>query len=62
MKKLIITWNKKKIKIDLGKADVPVFELIMLLTSCIRQFATSGYEQEEKLIKYYKEVKKNGNC
>ena len=47
-RRLIIQWNKHKIKTDLGKQTIPIFELIHVLSCVITDFADRGYKQEEE--------------
>ncbi len=51
MKKITIQWNKKGVKIDLGKKNISLFEIIHYLSFAIDYFCKYGYNEEEKKFK-----------
>lgn len=48
MKKIIIEWENGKIKFDLKKQKISIFELIHILGKVISNLSDIGYKEEEK--------------
>jgi len=48
MEKIVITYDGKNIKFDLGEQEMPIFELINILSTIIQNLSKIGFEKEKE--------------
>ncbi len=53
-KRIEIEWDKKKLKIDFGKKEKSIFEMIQVLSIAIYELGKCGYSKESEIFKKMK--------